>query len=143
MSPYAILAIPASFVGLAVVLAVIRADPKDLPAIIRALRGMGRVTTRATMTAGRVRRHCPGPECSGACSCAPRRTRAQEPATRDRLPAGTHAARCPLIGAESHPAASAEATVRDRTTPPRRPGSVRRTPGVSEWQRIVARIASE
>ena len=41
MSPYAILAIPASFVGLAVVLAVIRADPKDLPAIIRALRGMG------------------------------------------------------------------------------------------------------
>lgn len=41
MSPYAILAIPASFVGLAVVLAVIRAKKEDLPDIVRALMRMG------------------------------------------------------------------------------------------------------
>ena len=36
MPPYAILAIPASLVGLAAVLAVIRANKDDLPAIVRA-----------------------------------------------------------------------------------------------------------
>jgi len=39
---YAVFALPPSLVGLAAVLAVIRADPKDLPAIVRALMRMGR-----------------------------------------------------------------------------------------------------
>lgn len=38
---YVVFAIPPSLVGLAAVLAVIRADTKDLPAIVRALMRMG------------------------------------------------------------------------------------------------------
>jgi len=41
MSPYAILALPPSLLAAAFILAVIRAHPKDLPAIVRAMRGMG------------------------------------------------------------------------------------------------------
>jgi hypothetical protein len=38
---YVVLAVPPSLVGIAAVLAVIRADPKDLPDIVRALMRMG------------------------------------------------------------------------------------------------------
>jgi hypothetical protein len=39
MSPYAILAAPLSLIGLAVLVAAIRANKDDLPAIVRALFG--------------------------------------------------------------------------------------------------------
>lgn len=39
MPPYAILAVPLSIIGLAVLVAVIRAKQDDLPAIVRALFG--------------------------------------------------------------------------------------------------------
>ena len=41
MSQFAILAVPLSLVAVAFILAVIRAEPKDLPAIVRAMRGTG------------------------------------------------------------------------------------------------------
>jgi hypothetical protein len=39
MPSYSILAVPLSIIGLAVLVAVIRADARDLPAIVRALFG--------------------------------------------------------------------------------------------------------
>lgn len=38
---YVLVAVPAVLIGLAIVLAVIRADPKDLPAIVRAVMRLG------------------------------------------------------------------------------------------------------
>jgi hypothetical protein len=38
---YVLVAVPAVLIGLAIVLAVIRADPKDLPAIVRAVMRSG------------------------------------------------------------------------------------------------------
>jgi hypothetical protein len=46
---YVVVAIPPSLVGLAAVLAVIRADRKDLPTIVRALMRWGIVTMMTRM----------------------------------------------------------------------------------------------
>lgn len=61
MSPYAILAIPASLIGAAVVLAVIRAKRKTCR-LSSAPYSVGRVT----MTTGTAPHHCPRHECAKA-----------------------------------------------------------------------------
>jgi hypothetical protein len=56
MHSYSFFTDPRFLLGVAVIVAVLRANRDDLPDLFRALMGWG-----ATMTAGRFRRHCPSP----------------------------------------------------------------------------------